>query len=501
MINSLDMKQVSRISYNADTLREVFDFEIIYRDGRKEKKEIPLYVIDVQTNKKIINEEAANIANFVTESSKKVNAVKKPEESKAKNEEVNPEVEKIISYLVETGAWIKLEDLKEFLPLSAYKILYTAYSDKIIKTLKNQGYSEEQIEVIKNNDLQDAKFQFTLDKDGRKILREATMGPKMVVAINLSSLKLDTLLPVAERVMTNYKINTPEYNHKPSTDVLEQYIEYTRNMLGKQKEVPKVEETKEKRVASINHPFSERKLETLNNILKAKAKLELSSSELEAELKKLSREYDVSNKSMDVLYQKAKLELEKENAIKIARKKLAGRKMPSKFQARNNKKLELTTPSVYNKAGYISRSKDLVIPELQEDWIKYINDNYRDPVHIYGAVDVMVMINNGTNIREIHKYLDKLHYSNSNAKRAIELLGKYSPYGIEIGKKCRKYMMSRPERLKQFVLDKSSFFIEKVDEKEPLEAIEELKRLREDIKELSMVELTTLKEEESKKMR
>ena len=71
MINSLDMKEVSKISYNADTRKEVFRFDIIYRDGRTESKEIPLYVFDLEANKKVVNSEAINIANFVTESSKK----------------------------------------------------------------------------------------------------------------------------------------------------------------------------------------------------------------------------------------------------------------------------------------------------------------------------------------------------------------------------------------------------------------------------------------------
>ena len=75
MINSLDMKEVSKISYNADTRKEVFRFDIIYRDGRTESKEIPLYVFDLEANKKVVNSEAINIANFVTESSKKINAV------------------------------------------------------------------------------------------------------------------------------------------------------------------------------------------------------------------------------------------------------------------------------------------------------------------------------------------------------------------------------------------------------------------------------------------
>ena len=366
MINSLDMKEVSKISYNADTRKEVFRFDIIYRDGRTESKEIPLYVFDLEANKKVVNSEAINIANFVTESSKKINA--------ANDKKVEP---------------TKEENKKEDVPSN----------------------TEETIEQM-------------------------------------------AVTPVKTEV-------------------------------------------------KVTQPFSERKLDTLNNILKAKVRAELSDEELQSELQKLSRQYDVSSKSMEVLYQKAQLEVQKDNAEAIARKKLTGRKIPSKFQARKNEKIEVTDirkQSLYNRKSYIERSKDLVIPEFKEDWIRYINENHRQPVHIYGAVDIMVMINNGTNIREIHKYLDNLHNSISNASMALDLLEKYSPYGKELSKKCRKYRMSRPERLKNFVLDKTSLFVEKVDEKDSNQAIEELKALRSSLKEMSEIQLTTLTEENSKTM-
>lgn len=522
MINSIDMSKVLKISYNVDTLRENFVFNITYKNGEIVERTIPLYIFDQSTKKKVVNNEATMIANYVNSGAKKVSSTpavqekaqepKKEEIKRTAFKEVSVEVSNLVNGLCKTGSWLNFEDLKEILTPSAYNALYNAYRDKTLKEITNSGFSEEKVNPILEMRLNDAKFSFTLRKDGKYALREYAYGPRMLMALNLATLKAETLAPVAELAMQKHLDNnsffdSPTLKAEEYPVVLKKNIEYARKLQGKEitpepakeKTEAKVEVKKEARVIQ---PFSEKKLDILHNILKGKVRADLSPSELQTELKKLSREYDVSSKSMDVLYQKAKLDVEKEKLEKIARKKLAGRKIPTKRQSRKNQKIEVTklgNPSLYNKKSYIERSKDLVIPEFKEDWIDYINKNHRQPVPIYGAVDIMVMINNGTNIKEIHKYLDKLHNSSFNAKLALQLLEKYSPYGLEISKKCRKYMMSRPERLKHFVLDKTSFFVEKVDEKSPNEAITELKKLRESLQELSNVELTSGYEEESSK--
>ena len=113
MINGVDMSKVSKITYNVDSLRETFKFSITYKNGEIVERSIPLYIMDPKTNKKVVNSEATDIANFVTESSKKVqNNSGQPKE---KEEKVSFVVGKLVEGLQMAGSYLKLSDFKEFL--------------------------------------------------------------------------------------------------------------------------------------------------------------------------------------------------------------------------------------------------------------------------------------------------------------------------------------------------------------------------------------------------
>ena len=516
MINGVDMSKVSKITYNVDSLRETFKFSITYKNGEIVERSIPLYIMDPKTNKKVVNSEATDIANFVTESSKKVQ--NNSGQPKVKEEKVSFVVEKLVEGLQKAGSYLKLSDFKEFLPEHTYSELYEFYRKKITdhahRINKNQIHSEEEVADFINDSLANVDIVIRLDENGKFELTD--IYHSLHVPISFAGVKPLTLAPVVERVMQKHldygKFHDGVYLKASEIPTfLQENINQVRKAQGKpiiaSSKVEKLDEPKmetpAKKESVVSQPFSESKLETLNNILKGRVRAELTEEELQSELQKLSREFDVSSKSMEVLYQKAELEVQKEDISELARKKLNGRKIPTKFQTKNNVKIavtDLNSPVAYNRKGYIERSQDLVIPEFKEEWIEYINKNYREPVPIYGAVDLMVMINNGTSIREIHKYLDNIHNSSYNARAAIELLEKYSPYGKELAKKCRKYTMTRPERLRNFVLEKTSLFVEKVDEKSSNQAIEELKALKASLKEMSEIEITRLSEENNKTM-
>lgn len=154
------------------------------------------------------------------------------------------------------------------------------------------------------------------------------------------------------------------------------------------------------------------------------------------------------------------------NAKEVFHKKLLGSKIASKYLNRNKKENNLIDWGDINinpKLEMINRAEGLIKPELNDKWKEMIFRDGGDIVPIYTALNVMLVMKNGGTIKEACKEMEKSHNFILNKKKIVDLVIKYSTFGNEFEQKTRKYLMTKPERLEKFVLDKSGYFKEVIN--------------------------------------
>lgn|GEM_PF-2935615 len=234
--------------------------------------------------------------------------------------------------------------------------------------------------------------------------------------------------------------------------------------------------------SKLKNERTAKKLEHMIIELKSK---NLSTKELAIELNKMAKNYNISQLQMELLYNNAIVINKADQLSKKLSKILTGKKIPSR--KRNKKEIleENGLDAADGKKQFIDSGIDLVIASKVEDWKEMVEKNYHNPVPIYTAVNIMNILNNGGGIGQARKELEESHNFSINKGEIIKIVTEYSPYGQEFAKKTKKYIMSNPERLVKFVLEKKASFKKnesKIDEEYDTElAIKRLEELRNSI--------------------
>ena len=443
----------SKISYKVNESSNTFTYTIVYNDASKAEVARTI-MFRVNGN---INPDAITIAKFVKE------------QKENKKENINDDAKKLSKK--DTGISSKFDayqEIKQLLKeneskssiIDYIKDKYTLLKSSEILDLYLSVYRSLEKEDKKENEKEDfAKKVNALTDDEIKIATKFFASGKM---INEQSV---------ENIMNKYNLTLNELSDA---------------VIVRKKQEERMKNNNEK-VNTVSYSFGS-KVDILMPILRRLISEKLPSEKLAKELDKLSREYDVSRDSMSILYDRASLTIEKANVLKDVRNVLTGSKIVRKpFASKTNDNMIINDVAANPKQEFIERAKGLVIPELYDEWCSMVAKNYRDPVHIYEAINVMQMAQAGESLRNIRKHLDSIHNSSWNAKKTVKLVSDYSPYGKQVSKGCRKYMMSKPERLKAFVLDKTSkFSLHKKEEISINDKVEELRRLKEQIANLTV---------------
>jgi len=234
--------------------------------------------------------------------------------------------------------------------------------------------------------------------------------------------------------------------------------------------------------SKLKNERTAKKLEYMIIELKSK---NLSTRELALELDKMSKTYNISQLQMELLYNNAIVIKQKDELSSILSKKLTGQKIPSRKKTRKVILEDSGLDANDDKQQFINSGVDLVIASKVEDWKQMVEQNYHNPVPIYTAVNIMSILANGGGIGQARKELEESHNFSLNKSEIIKIVTQYSPYGQEFAKKTKKYIMTNPERLAKFVLDKKASFknskSEIEEEYDTEEAIKKLEELRNSI--------------------
>lgn len=205
----------------------------------------------------------------------------------------------------------------------------------------------------------------------------------------------------------------------------------------------------------------------------------LNEQEKKNELDKLSKEYNINQSQIELLTTNAMYNKRKNDLSNQLSKKLSGQKIPKKKTTKEKSVVDKIMDIRRDKQKLIDIGKDLVIESKIEDWEEMIELDYSDIVPITTAIEIMKILNNGGGIGKARKELEKSHNFHINKKKIIELVSNYSPYGQEFARKTKKYIMSKPERLVKFVLEKKTSLKSNVEEEFDAEvAIKELENLK-----------------------
>lgn len=245
-----------------------------------------------------------------------------------------------------------------------------------------------------------------------------------------------------------------------------------------------LEKTSTRTVLKNSKLKNERTAKKLENMIIELKEKNLSNSELALELNKMSKTYNISQLQMELLYNNAIVIKKTDELSRKLSKKLTGRKIPSR---KRNKKEILDVnglDSADGKQQFIDAGINLVIVSKTEDWKKMVEENYHNPVPIYTAINIMNILDNGGGIGQARKELEESHNFLLNKSEIIRIVTEYSPYGQEFAKRTQKYIMSNPERLVKFVLDKKTLFKKNKNDVEEYDtdlAIKKLEELRNSI--------------------
>ncbi len=221
----------------------------------------------------------------------------------------------------------------------------------------------------------------------------------------------------------------------------------------------------------------------INSLIKS----DLTDDELNAELMKIANTEHLSLGTVSKLSQIAKDTTEKTELAERVSKKLNGRKIIPLSKSGNTKmEIEDAYLSDLNKTKEkaMVEANGLVIPELVSEWQEMVNNNPSDAYLYNEALNVMRLANNGESPRKIRKYIDKLHNASLYGNTIVKAVEKFSPYGKEVAKGCRKYLVDKPERFLGFVLYKKSFTKLTINGRDYNE-VERLKQIKEEIARLT----------------
>lgn len=327
---------------------------------------------------------------------------------------------------------------------------------------------------------------FELYKTGEELRQSETLKNK--TAKQLFQEKLDMITKDEIKVIEDFlKENppTPEtYAHV--SDLKEKYDLSDKDIILaytiKTKQLEKTTTRTVIKNSKLKNVRSAKKLESMIIELKEK---NLSNSELAFELDKMSRTYNISQLQMELLYNNAIVIKKTDELAKKLSKKLTGKKIPSRKRNKKDILEENGLDSADSKQQFIDSGIDLVIASKVEDWKQMVEKNYSNPVPIYTAINIMNILKNGGGIVQARKELEESHNFSLNKGAIVKLVTEYSPYGQEFAKKTKKYVMSNPERLAKFVLDKKTLFkknkSEVEEEYDTEQAIRKLEELRNSI--------------------
>ena len=214
----------------------------------------------------------------------------------------------------------------------------------------------------------------------------------------------------------------------------------------------------------------------LNYIEKEISILQTSNLDLatyDCELDKLASRYKVDRNIVDRIDNGLKLIREKEEIEKRLSKKISGKKISKKSKITKYDKLPFSVTD--SSKTYIEAGRNLVVLSKQDAFERFVKESQNDPVPVYQSLNIMNILENSKDIKKAKEVLETTHDFDSNVTKILNIVYYYSPYGEYFKKKTRKYLMSKPERLKQFILDKSSIFTINKDKNNNID--EQIKKL------------------------
>ena len=364
-----------------------------------------------------------------------------------------------------------------------------AAAKKLIATFPI-GISNEEItmrmeEIAKNLNIPKEDL-FDLYKAGEELRQSESLKNK--TAKELFQEKLDLITKDEIKVIGDFLVENPP---TPETfahvsELKEKYGFSDRDIIlaysVKRKQLEKTSKRTVLKNSKLKNERTAKKLEYMIIELKSK---NLSTRELTEELDKISKTYNISQLQMELLYNNAIVINKTDQLSKKLSKILTGKKIPSRKRNKKDILEDKGLDAADGKKQFINSGIDLVIASKVEDWKEMVEKNYHNPVPIYTAVNIMNILKNGGGIGQARKELEESHNFLINKGEIIKIVTEYSPYGQEFGKKTKKYIMSNPERLAKFVLDKKASFkknANKIEEEYDTEqAIRKLEELRNSI--------------------
>lgn len=244
----------------------------------------------------------------------------------------------------------------------------------------------------------------------------------------------------------------------------------------KRKQLEKTSKRTVLKNSKLKNERTAKKLEYMIIELKSK---NLSTKELAIELDKMSKTYNISQLQMELLYNNAIVINKTDQLSRKLSKILTGKKIPSRKRNREDILEDNGLDAADGKKQFINSGIDLVIASKVEDWKEMVEKNYHNPVPIYTAINIMNILKNGGGIGQARKELEESHNFSINKGEIIKIVTEYSPYGQEFAKKTKKYIMSNPERLVKFVLDKKASFRKNDSETEEYDTEQAIRKLEE----------------------
>ncbi len=351
--------------------------------------------------------------------------------------------------------------------------------------LSNDEITMRMEEIEKNLDIPKEEL-FDLYKSGEELRQRESIISKS--AKELFEEKLDLItkddIELIGKFLTENPPTPETFSHL--SEIKERYGLSDRDIILaysiKRKQLEKVSKDTVIKSSKLKNERTAKKLEFMIKELKSK---NLSIKELAIELDKISQEYNISQLQMELLYNNATISTKSEKLANKLSKKLTGQKIPSRNRTRKEILEENGLDSRDNKQQFINSGADLVIASKTEEWKQMVEKNYHNPVPIYTAVNIMTILKNGGGIGQARKELEESHNFSLNKRDIIKIVTEYSPYGQEFAKKTKKYVMTNPERLAKFVLEKTTLLknreTEIEEEFDTEEAIKKLEELRSSI--------------------
>lgn len=388
------------------------------------------------------------------------------------NEKEKKQIEQIQSQLKVSEIEKKKDAAKKFIAEFPDNLSNDEITIRMDEIERNLGIPKEDLFDL-YEDAKELKHRLQNEKKSTMDLFKAKIAEITSEEIDSITEFLNTVPPTPELFATVSNIrNKYELNDK---DLILAYSIRKKQLYNNSKQTVNVN-------PKLQTERTAKKLEYMIQELKEK---NLSDKELAEALNEMAKKYNISQLQMELLYKNAIISKQKNILSDKLSRKLTGKKIAKKKRFRKFVLEENKLDSSSSKTKLIENGSKLVIASKLEDWKEMIEKNYHNPVPIYTAINVMTILNNGGGITQAKKEMEDSHNFNLNKNEIIKIITEYSPYGQEFAKKTRKYIMSKPERLMNFVLDKKASFTKNKDEVledfNTEEAIKKLEELRNSI--------------------